>query len=63
MGEQVGVVVVVGWGEAVVRAASAAVIRRSSLFMVFLFLSSRDRSGTLREDRNRLKRFKYQNLE
>ena len=37
MGEQVGVVVVVGLGEAVVRAASAAVVRRSSLFMVFSF--------------------------
>ena len=36
-GVQVGVVDVVGWGEAVVRAVRAAAIRRSSLFMVGFF--------------------------
>ena len=66
MGEQVGVVVVVGLGEAVVRAASAAVVRRSSLCMVFLSFFSfslRGRSGTLREDGNCLKHSRYQSLE
>lgn len=37
MGEQVGVVVVVGLGEALERVASAAVVRSSSLFMVSFF--------------------------
>lgn len=38
MGEQVGVVGLVGWGEAVVKVARAAVVRRSSVFIVFFSL-------------------------
>ena len=37
-GVHVGVVDVVGWGEAVVRAARAAALRRNSLFMVVFFI-------------------------
>ena len=37
MGEQVGVVVVVAWGEAAERVARAADVRRSSLFMIWFF--------------------------
>ena len=45
-GVQVGVVDVVGWGEAVVRAARAAVVRRNSLFMVVFFSMRSKRHAT-----------------
>ena len=47
-GVQVGVVDVVGWGEAVVRAARQATVRRNSLFMVVFFSIRSERHATKR---------------
>ena len=61
MGEQVGVVVVVGWGEAVVRAARPAEARRSSLFMVAFCYDVEAARYEMIE--NILKHTRYQSLE